>query len=194
LKRVKLSEYAKLHSVTYRTAWNWYKAGKIKNAFKDEYGNVLVEIEEETPFENKAAIYARVSSNENKSNLEAQTERLKQYAIAKGYQIVHIVKEVGSGVNDNRKKLLKLLQQDDYGILLVEHKDRLTRFGFNYIKTLLEKDKKRIEVVNEAEDDKSDLMQDLVSILYSFNARLYGLRRSKRKTKKIIKCLEEDND
>ena len=194
MKRVKLSEYAKLHSVTYRTAWNWYKAGKIKNAFKDEYGNVLVEIEEETPFENKAAIYARVSSNENKSNLEAQTERLKQYAIAKGYQIVHIVKEVGSGVNDNRKKLLKLLQQDDYGILLVEHKDRLTRFGFNYIKTLLEKDKKRIEVVNEAEDDKSDLMQDLVSILYSFNARLYGLRRSKRKTKKIIKCLEEDND
>jgi len=194
LKRIKLSEYAKLHSVTYRTAWNWYKAGKIKNAFKDEYGNVLVEIEEETPFENKVAIYARVSSNENKSNLEAQAERLKQYAIAKGYQIVHIVKEVGSGVNDNRKKLLKLLQQDDYGVLLVEHKDRLTRFGFNYIKTLLEKDKKRIEVVNEAEDDKSDLMQDLVSILYSFSARLYGLRRSKRKTEKIIKCLEKDND
>jgi len=194
LKRIKLSEYAELHSVTYRTAWNWYKAGKIKNAFKDEYGNVLVEIEEETPFENKVAIYTRVSSNENKSNLEAQAERLKQYAIAKGYQIVHIVKEVGSGVNDFRKKLLKLLQQDDYGILLVEHKDRLTRFGFNYIKTLLEKDKKRIEVVNEAEDDKSDLMQDLVSILYSFSARLYGLRRSKRKTEKIIKCLEEDND
>ena len=194
LKRIKLSEYAKLHSVTYRTAWNWYKAGKIKNAFKDEYGNVLVEIEEETPFENKVAIYARVSSNEDKSNLEAQAERLKQYAIAKGYQIVHIVKEVGSGVNDNRKKLLKLLQKDDYGILLVEHKDRLTRFGFNYIKTLLEKDKKRIEVVNEAEDDKSDLMQDLVSILYSFSARLYGLRRSKRKTEKIIKYLEESDD
>jgi len=194
LKRIKLSEYAKLHSVTYRTAWNWYKAGKIKNAFKDEYGNVLVEIEEETPLESKVAIYARVSSNENKSNLEVQTERLKQYAIAKGYQIVHIVKEVGSGVNDNRKKLLKLLQKDDYGILLVEHKDRLTRFGFNYIKTLLEKDKKRIEVVNEAEDDKSDLMQDLVSILYSFSARLYGLRKSKRKTEKIIKCLEENDD
>ena len=194
MKRIKLSEYAKLHSVTYRTAWNWYKAGKIKNAFKDEYGNILVEVEEETPFENKVAIYARVSSNENKSNLEAQAKRLKQYAIAKGYQIVHIVKEVGSGVNDNRKKLLKLLQKDDYGILLVEHKDRLTRFGFNYIKTLLEKDKKRIEVVNEAEDDKSDLMQDLVSILYYFSARLYGLRRSKRKTEKIIECLEKDND
>ena len=194
MKRIKLSEYAKLHSVTYRTAWNWYKADKIKKAFKDEHGNVLVEIEEETPLENKVAIYARVSSNENKSNLETQAERLRQYATAKGYQIAYVIKEVGSGVNENRKKLLKLLQQDDYGVLLVEHKDRLTRFGFNYIKTLLKKDKKRIEIVNEAEDDKSDLMQDLISILYSFSARLYGLRRSKRKTEKVIKCLEEDND
>jgi len=193
MKIIKLSEYAKLHSVTYRTAWNWYKAGKIRDAFKDEYGNILVKIKEETPIENRVAIYARVSSNENKKNLEAQADRLKQYAIAKGYQIVYVVKEVGSGVNDNRKKLLSLLQKDDYGILLVEHKDRLTRFGFNYIKSLLEKEKKRIEVVNEAEDNKSDLMQDLISILYSFSARLYGLRRSKRKTEKIIRCLKEDD-
>ena len=193
MKIIKLSEYAKLHSVTYRTAWNWYKAGKIRDAFKDEYGNILVKIKEETPIENRVAIYARVSSNENKKNLEAQADRLKQYAIAKGYQIAYVVKEVGSGVNDNRKKLLSLLQKDDYGILLVEHKDRLTRFGFNYIKSLLEKEKKRIEVVNEAEDNKSDLMQDLISILYSFSARLYGLKRSKRKTEKIIRCLKEDD-
>jgi len=194
LKIIKLKEYANLHAVTYRTAWNWYKAGKIKNAFKDEYGNILVRIEDEIITPNTVAIYARVSSNENKSNLQAQAERLKQYAMAKGYKIKHIVKEVGSGVNDNRTKLLKLLKKDDYGILLVEHKDRLTRFGFNYIKALLEKENKRIEVVNEAEDDKSDLMQDLVSIIYSFSARLYGLRRSKRKTEKIIKCLEEEDD
>jgi len=194
LQTIKLSEYAKLHSVTYRTAWNWYKAGKIKSSYKDEYGNILVRIEEKTPLENKVAIYARVSSNENKSNLESQAERLKQYATAKGYQIIYVVKEVGSGVNDNRKKLLNLLEKDDYGILLVEHKDRLTRFGFNYIKTLLKRNKQRIEVVNEAEDVKSDLMQDLVSIIYSFSARMYGLRRSKRKTEKVIKCLEEEND
>ena len=194
MQTIKLSEYAKLHSVTYRTAWNWYKAGKIKSSYKDEYGNILVRIEEKTPLENKVAIYARVSSNENKSNLESQAERLKQYATAKGYQIIYVVKEVGSGVNDNRKKLLNLLEKDDYGILLVEHKDRLTRFGFNYIKTLLKRNKQRIEVVNEAEDVKSDLMQDLVSIIYSFSARMYGLRRSKRKTEKVIKCLEEEND
>jgi len=195
MRVIKLSEYAVLNGVTYRTAWNRFKAGKIPNAYKDEFGNVLVKIDNDNLENyNKVAIYTRVSSNENKSNLNSQTDRLKQYATAKGYQIVEVVKEVGSGVNDNRPKLLKLLQKDNYGILLVEHKDRLTRFGFNYIKTLLEVKKVKIEVVNEAEDDKSDLMQDLISIIYSFSARMYGLRRSKRKTEQVIKCLEEEND
>jgi len=70
LKRVKLSEYAKLHSVTYRTAWNWYKGGKIKNAFKDEYGNVLIRIKEKTPLGNKVGVL----SNENKY-LEAKDDK-----------------------------------------------------------------------------------------------------------------------
>ena len=87
-----------------------------------------------------------------------------------------------------------MLEKDSYGTLIVEHKDRLTRFGFNYIETLLKKQNKQIEVVNKAEDEVSDLMQDLISIIYSFSARMYGLRQSKRKTEKIIKCLEDDND
>jgi predicted site-specific integrase-resolvase len=197
LEIIKLSEYAKLHGVTYRTVWNKFKAGKIPNAYKDEFGNILVKIEnlkENLKLSNKVAIYARVSSNENKSNLDSQANRLKEYAIAKGYMITHIVKEVGSGVNDNRKKLLKLLQKNDYGILLVEHKDRLTRFGFSYIETLLEDKGIKVEVINEAEDETSDLIQDLISIIYSFSARMYGLRRSKRKTEEIIKCLQEDNN
>ena len=119
--------------------------------------------------------------------------RLKEYSMARGYQIVEVVKEVGSGVNDNRKKLKKLLESDSWGTLIVEHKDRLTRFGFNYIEILLNKEGRKIEVVNLAEDEKSDLMQDLVSIIYSFSAKMYGFRRSKRKTEEIIKLLEEDS-
>ncbi len=76
--------------------------------------------------------------------------------------------------------------------IVVEHKDRLTRFGFNYIKILLDKSGKTVEVVNEAEDGKQDLMQDFVSIITSFCARLYGLRRSKRKTEQLIKELTND--
>ena len=80
-------------------------------------------------------LYSRVSSDENKDNLDRQMERLKMFAIAKGYQIVKEVKEIGSGLNDNRQKLNNLFEKElnSFDILLVEHKDRLTRFGFNYI-------------------------------------------------------------
>ena len=125
---MKLSEYAKKHNIQYRAAWNRFKAGKIPNA-KMIDGHVV--IEEESPFNTKnVIIYARVSSSENKTNLEAQAERLCQYATAKGYTIVKVVKEVGSGVNDNRKQLQALLSSDeDWAIVIVEHKDRLTRVG-----------------------------------------------------------------
>ena len=72
----------------------------------------------------------------------------------------------------------------------MEHKDRLTRFGFNYIKILFEESGMEIEVINESENDKDDLMQDFVSIITSFCARLYGLRRSKRKTEQLLKELQ----
>lgn len=134
---MKLSEYAKQRSVTYRTAWERFRKGKIKGAYKDDTtGHIIIPNEKIVNLFN-VAIYARVSSNENKNNLESQAERLRQYAIAKGYQIIYAIKEVGSGVNDNRQKLLKLLSKDDWGTLIVEHKDRLTRFGFNYLNTLL---------------------------------------------------------
>ena len=190
---MKLSEYAKKHNIQYRSAWNRFKAGKIPNA-KMFDGHVV--IEEVSPFStNSVVIYARVSSSENKSYLEAQAERLKQYAIAKGYTIIQVIKEVGSGVNDNRKQLQKLFSSDDdWAILIVEHKDRLTRFGFNYIDALMTKMGKKIEVVNLAEDEKADLVQDLISIIYSFSAKMYGLRRSKRKTEQIIKLLESTDD
>jgi len=189
---MKLSEYAKQRGITYRAAWNHFRFDKIQGAYKDEAtGHIIIPSIKEINL-SKVAIYARVSSNENKSNLEAQAERLKAYSTAKGYQIIHVIKEIGSGVNDNRKKLLQILSKNDWGRLIIEHKDRLTRFGFNYIHTLLEKEGKTIEIVNIAEDDKTDLIQDLVSIVYSFSARMYGLRRSKRKTEKIIECLKQE--
>jgi len=156
-----------------------------------------VVIEEESPFTTtNVVIYARVSSGENKTNLDSQADRLCQYATAKGYTIVKVIKEVGSGVNDSRKQLQSVLSSDDdWAILLVEHKDRLTRFGFNYIDTLMKKMGRIVEVVNLTEDKASDLMQDLISVIYSFSAKMYGLRRSKRKTEQIIELLKsEDSD
>ncbi len=97
-------------------------------------------------------------------------------------------------MNDSRKQLLKLLTDEGYSKIVVEHRDRLTRFGFNYIDTLRRQHGKCIEVVNEASNDRDDLMQDFVSIITSFCARLYGLRLSRRKTEKIIAELKHNGN
>ena len=89
------------------------------------------------PINKGVVIYTRVSSSESKSNLDTQAERLETYCLAKGYQIIRIVKEVGSGINDNRRKLINLLNEDDYSLIVCEHKDRLSRVCFNYLKVLI---------------------------------------------------------
>ena len=185
----KLSDYAKKFNVTYRTAWNRYKKGKIDGAYLDETNHVIIPIKEIDGKNNKVAIYSRVSNNDRKDNLERQSERLVNYAISNGYEIIYNIKEIGSGLNDNRKKLIKLLKSNDFNILIVENKDRLTRFGFNYIETLLNINNKKIIVVNRSDDNKTDLIQDLISIIYSFSARMYGLRKRKNK-EEILKFLE----
>ncbi|QTA83619.1 Resolvase N-terminal domain-containing protein [Desulfonema limicola] len=187
-----LSEYAKEHGIKYRAAWNRYKAGKIPDAYQDEFGKIL--IPENSPGRPEYTVcYARVSSSENKKNLEIQAERLCSYCAAKGWQIKEVVKECASGLNDNRPRLTKLLKNPVVTRIVVEHKDRLTRFGFNYIKLFKESQGCRIEIINESANDRDELMQDFVSLVTSFTTRLYGLRRSKRKTEKLIQELENEN-
>lgn len=195
---MKLSDYAKYLGISYHTAWRHFKQGKISYPTRQLVsGTVIVDFDpdkgDNPKTQNKAAIYARVSSAENKANLDSQSERLTQYATAKGYQVIHIVKEIGSGLNDDRRKLATLLEQDDYQILIVEHKDRLARFGIRYMDLLLKRLGVKLEVVNLADNGKDELMQDLVAIITSFAARLYGQRRAKRKTEKIIETLQSES-
>jgi len=195
---MKLSTYARELGVSYDTAWRWFKAGKIAG-YQASTGTIIVTeplaAESSSPLvEQKVAIYTRVSAAENKNNLEAQAGRLLDYCAAKGWRVNQVVKEIGSGVNDTRPKLMKLLTDPAITLIVVEHKDRLTRFGFNYIEQLLAMQGRRIEVINQAENGKEDLVQDFVSIITSFCARLYGQRRSKRKTERIIAELQDDEE
>jgi predicted site-specific integrase-resolvase len=186
---MKLSVYAREVGVSYRTAFRWYKSGKIQGRQMDT-GTILIKEpigEPQTPeLPVKVAIYTRVSATENKDNLEGQANRLRDYCAAKGYPVAWVVKESGSGVNDTRPKLIKLLTDPTVRVIVVEHKDRLTRFGYNYLEQLLKMQGRRIEVINLAENGKEDLIQDFVSIVTSFCARLYGQRRSRRKTERLI--------
>jgi len=214
--RMKLGDFAKTQGLSYIGAYKLWLAGAIDGiqlpsdtilvtGWKNEPEKADQGNEENTEgMGNKVIIYARVSSNQNKDNLDAQALRLTQYATANGYQVVRVIKETGSGLNDQRKKLLSLLEQDQskWDILLVEHKDRLTRFGFSYLEMLVKRNNQSILVVNQSDtstrsalnssSDDEDLMQDFVSIVTSFCARLYGLRRSRRHTEELIK-LAKDN-
>jgi putative resolvase len=191
---MKLSDYAKSIGITYRTAWNHFRAGKIPGAYQLPTGTIIVpDTIQDSTKEHQAATYARVSSSQNRGKLDSQAERLKDYCAAKGYRVVSTIKEVGSGVNDQRPKFQKLLADKSISLIVVEHRDRATRFGFHYLKTLLENEGRRIEVINEEEGSKEELMQDLIAIITSFVARYYGQRRAKRKTAVIIKELRDDN-
>jgi putative resolvase len=189
----KLSQYAKENNVTYRTAWNHFHAGLIENAYQLPTGTVV--IPDSTAIANKldyVVTYARVSSSENKSNLNKQSQRLQDFCFAKGWKIEENIVEIGSGLNDKRPKLLSLLSKAKATKLVVEHKDRLTRFGFEYIKAACENFGCEVVVLNSSEDQKENIIEDFVSVITSFCAKIYGQRRSKRKTEQLIKELQSD--
>lgn len=188
---MKLKEYAAIHGIQYRSAWNRFKQGKIKGAYYSDCGDIIIPDNVQQK-EQYVVCYARVSSSENKSNLDSQAKRITDFANAKGFIVKEVIKECASGMNDNRPKLNKLLLNPFVTDIIVEHKDRLTRFGFNYLLLFAKSKNINIIVINESETDKQDLMQDFVSLVTSFTARLYGLRRSKRKTEQLIKELQND--
>jgi len=188
---LKLSEYAKKNSITYQTAWNHFKQGKIPNARQLASGTVVIDDTiEDTKSNHYIIIYARVSSSEKKSDLDTQCQRLCNYCNAKGWIVNEVVKECASGLNDNRPKLSKIFKERKATKLVIEQKDRLTRFGFRYIELLYPECE--IVVINPCEN-KEDLFEDFVSLVTSFCAKIYGRRRTKRKTEEIITALERDN-
>src|SRR5205085_9561693 len=126
---MKLSQYAKQQGISYRTALRWFRDGTIKG-YQAPSGTIIVTEHEPAVAVQKVAIYARVSLASHRANLERQAERLSQYCEVKGYQVAHIVKEIASGVNESRPKLLGLLKETSITLIVVEHGDRLTRFGF----------------------------------------------------------------
>jgi putative resolvase len=189
----KLSEYAKRHSMTYRGAYGHFKNGLISGAYQLPSGMIVIPDSYTPPKPTEYVItYSRVSSSENKPNLESQAERLASFCNAKGWIIREDIREIGSGLNDSRPKLLKLLKDGKASKIIVEHKDRLARFGVSFIEECVSKFGGEIIIINEAESKKEDLIQDFVSVITSFCAKIYGQRRSRRKTEALIKELENE--
>lgn len=194
-KYIKLSQWAKDNGYSYHGAFRLHKKGLIPNTKVLPTGTILVQVEDQvnSPVSNNDyIIYCCVSSSKQQDDLDRQVERMTNFAINNGYVIKNTYKEVASGMNDNRKVLNTLLEKHKDCTLLIEHKDRLTRFGYHYLEMLCESKNINIIVVNESTTDKDDLVNDLVSVVTSFCAKLYGNRKSKRKTEMIIKEIHKE--
>src|SRR5437667_11391583 len=188
---MKLSYYAKQMNVTYKTAYRWWKKGLL-DAYQLPTGTIVVR--EPVPTQtapSRVALYARVSEASQKEDLERQLQRLRDYAAAKGYTVSKEVVELASGLNDSRPKLAKLLTDTTIGTIIVEHKDRLTRFCFQYIRQLLEVQNRRIDLIFETVTS-DELIDDFVAVITSMSARLYGRRNSKRHAHSIQKYLTQN--
>jgi putative resolvase len=193
---MKLSNYAKKLGIHYNTAYRMFRRGQIAG-YQLPTGTVIIE----EPVDKAGvharpgrlvAVYARVSSSENKKNLDTQAERLMSWCNAQGWSVTTVVKECGSGINEQRPKFLALLANREIGRIVVEHKDRASRFGVAYIQTLLSMQDRELVVVNTADTTQDDLMGDFVAIITSFCTRLYGRRRAKRKTEQVLVALQQN--
>jgi len=183
---MKLSAYAKQVGVTYKTVYHWWKAGQL-DAYQLPTGTIIVR--EATPSATGVALYARVSSAEQKEDVTRQLHRLRDYAAARGYQVVSEVTEIASGLNDERPKLTQLLTDAQVGVIVVEHRDRLTRFGYGYIAALLEYEGRRVEEIYPS-DSGEDLVDDFVAVITSMAARIYGRRNAKQRAAQIQECIK----
>lgn len=187
---MKLSTWAKKQGISYRTAWRWFKTGMLPVPHKQlPSGTIIINEPESRYF---VAIYARVSSNDQKKDLDRQVARLVTFANANGWSVSQTVTEIGSGLNGHRPKLMKLLANDTIQIIIVEHRDRLMRFGCEYVESALTAKGRKL-IVADPSELKDDLVQDMIEVLTSFCARLYGRRSAKNKAKKAVEMLQNDN-
>lgn len=188
---MKLSDYAKQKGVSYKTAWRWFKSGQVIGAQMPS-GTIVVSEETLVPVLEKYVVYARVSSPNKRDDLKRQAQEVETAIITSGKIVNHVVMEIASGMNDSRPKLLKIISDPSITHIVVINKDRLTRFGFNYIESLLKMQNRHVVVLNREAEDEKDLFEDLVSIVTSFCAKLYGKRRGGQKAKKIRENLIDD--
>lgn len=193
---MKLSKYAEKIGVKRATATKWFHKGLIKGAYQLPTGTIIVpdEIFNEKESENgETVIYTRVSLPERrKTDLEYQAKRMSDFCVSNGWKIDRIIKEVGSGLNDSRPKLMELFDgKRNIKRIVVEHRDRLTRFGFNYLLALAEARGIEIIVADKTENWKDDLMLDFVSVITSFCAIMYGQRRGKKKKDKMLEVIKQ---
>jgi putative resolvase len=181
---VKLKAWAEREGVHYLTAYRWFREGTLPvPARQTQSGTILVDVAPDQP--TRAVVYARVSSHDQRADLERQIARLTTWATQSGIAVGSVVSEVGSGMNGRRVKFRRLLSDASLSPIIVEHRDRLARFGVEYLESALAAQGRRIIVVDPGEQNV-DLVRDMIEVLTSFCARLYGARGARNRALRAV--------
>src|SRR5215469_16268167 len=188
---MKLSAWAKANGLAYQTAWRLWRAGKLPIAAEQLPTGTVIVHPPKAPTVESVAIYARVSSADQKADLERQLGRLAEYASRERLMVIRSVSEIGCGLNGHRAKIMRLLSDPAVQTIVVEHRDRLARFGSESIEAALAACGRKFVVVDETEM-KDDLVPDIIDVLTSLCGRLYGRRGAKNRAAKALAAAQAD--
>jgi putative resolvase len=186
---VKLAAWARANGVHPQTAYRWFRQGRMPvPARRLPSGTILVEVagSDRVP-DQGTVLYARVSAHDQRAELNRQVARLSAWAAGNGIGVAEVVTEVGSGLNGRRPKLARLLADPTVTMIVVEHRDRLARFGVEHLEAALAAQGRRLVVVDPSEAT-DDLVGDMIDVLTSFCARLYGRRGARNRALRAVTC------
>jgi predicted site-specific integrase-resolvase len=188
---VNLKEWAAREGVHYVTAYRWFREGKLRVPARRAGRLILVDPAATEPAPaGMTVVYARVSSADQKADLDRQVARVTAWATGEGLAVGRVVTEVGSALGGHRKKFLALLRDPQVSSIVVEHRDRFARFGAEYVEAALVAQGRRLLVVDPAEVD-DDLVGDVTEILTSLCARLYGRRAAGNRARRAVDTLSQ---
>jgi putative resolvase len=186
---VKLAAWARANGVHPQTAYRWFRQGRMPvPARRLPSGTILVEAPGNggAP-DHGAVLYARVSAHDQRADLDRQVARLAAWAAEQGITVAEVVTEIGSGINGRRPKLARVLADPTVAMIVVEHRDRLARFGVEHLEAALSAQGRRVVVV-DSEETSDDLVREMIDALTSFCARLYGRRGARNRALRAVTC------
>lgn len=192
LAPVNLTQWARQQGIHPQTAYRWFRQGTLPvPAVRVNERTVLVSMAAKASPGPSFGLYARVSSHDQRADLDRQVARLSEWAAMAGYPVVRVEAEVGSGMNGARSKVRRLLADPEVTTVVVEHRDRLGRMNTELVEAALSASGRRLVVLDGGEVD-DDLVRDMVEVLTSFCARLYGRRSARNRAEKALRCAERN--
>jgi len=187
---MKLAEWARVNGVHPQTAYRWFRQDTMPvPARRLASGTILVDAPG-GQLGGRAVVYARVSAHDQRADLDRQVARLTAWATGQGVSVAEVVTEVGPATSGRRPRLKRLLADPQVRMIVVERRDRLARFGVEYLEAALAAQGRRLVVADPGETTDG-LVGDMVDVLTSFCARLHGRRGARNRALRAVTCAKQ---